>query len=209
MKKLFLLAVMPLLLCGCSPNAREPDGLALVRVLGVDGASPVTLTAVCAGAEGKRFSCAGEDFSSARRALPWVGEEELALTGIGWLLTDGRVEPEELLFAVLEDRELDPSATVWLAEEGAAALLEACKDPVGQLELLRARGIRGVSAAEALGALQTEGSVLLPVLGVEDGRLLLKGKERWNGQQSIVRAAAVGGGTGGGTVPWGCPVRRD
>lgn len=183
MRKLFLFALMPFLLCGCSPNAREPDDLALVRLLGVDGASPVTLTAVCAGPEGERYGCSGEDFLSAREALPWVGEEELALTGVGWLLVDGTVDLESLLFAVLEDRDLDPSATVWLAEEGTAALLEGCKDPVGQLELLRARGIKGVSAAEALGTLQTEGSVLLPALGAEDGRLVLKGEERWNGQR--------------------------
>ena len=181
-KRVLLFGAALCLLCGCSPNAREPDDLALVRVLGVDGASPVTLTAVCAGPGGARFGCTGDDFSSAREVLPWMGEEELALTGIGWLLVDEEVRLEELLFAVLEDRDLDPSATVWLAEKGAAALLEACKDPVGQLELLRARGIRGVSAAEALGVLQTEGSILLPVLGAENGHLLLKGEERWNGQ---------------------------
>ena len=183
MKRVLLLAAVSCLLCGCSPNAREPDNLALVRVLGVDGASPVTLTAVCAGPEGQRFGCTERDFLSAREALPWVGEEELALTGIGWLLVDGEVDLEELLFAVLEDRDLDPSATVWLAEGSVAALLEGCEDPVGQLELLRARGIKGVSAAETLGALQTEGSVLLPVLRAEEGRLLFKGEERWNGQQ--------------------------
>ena len=40
-----------LLLSGCVPNAREPAELALVRVLGVDGGGPVTLTAVCGGSD--------------------------------------------------------------------------------------------------------------------------------------------------------------
>ena len=37
------------LLAGWHPVPKEPEGLALVRVLGVDGAGPVTLTAVCGG----------------------------------------------------------------------------------------------------------------------------------------------------------------
>lgn len=186
MKRFLLLMVMPLLLCGCSPNAREPDNLALVRVLGVDGASPVTLTAVCSGSDGQpplRGNCVGDTFGHAREALPWVGEEELALTGVSWLIIGREADLEGVLFSVLEDQELGASASIWLADEGAAALLKGCEDPVGQLELLRARGIRGVSVAEALGSLQTEGSVLLPVLAVQEELLLLKGEERWHGER--------------------------
>ena len=44
-----LLAALLFLLSGCAPQARELDGMALVRVLGVDGGEEVTLTAVCGG----------------------------------------------------------------------------------------------------------------------------------------------------------------
>ena len=51
MKRAVILALgAAVVLSGCAPSAREPDNLALVRVLGVDGAGPVTLTGVCGGA---------------------------------------------------------------------------------------------------------------------------------------------------------------
>ena len=40
---------LAVLLAGWQPAPKEPEGLALVRVLGVDGAGPVVLTAVCGG----------------------------------------------------------------------------------------------------------------------------------------------------------------
>ena len=184
MKRVLCLTAALCLLWGCSPNAREPDHLALVRVLGVDGASPVTLTAVCGGQNGQsplRGSCVGDDFHAAREVLPWAGEEELALTGVSWLIVSGDVDLEGVLFGVLEDRELGAAAAVFLARDGAAALLGACDDPVADLELLRLRGLTVPTAAEALGALLTEGSVLLPVVGAQEGRLLYKGEERWYG----------------------------
>lgn len=186
MKRFLLLMAMLSLLCGCSPNAREPDNLALVRVLGVDGASPVTLTAVCGGVDQQdpaRGSCVGDDFRSAREALPWAGEEELALTGVSWLIVSRDADLAGVLFGILEDRELGASAAVWLADEGAAALLEGCKDPAAHLELFRERGLTAPTAAEALGSLLTEGSVLLPVVTGQEGRLLYKGEERWHGER--------------------------
>ena len=39
------------LLAGWRPAPKEPEGLALVRVLGVDGPGPVSLTAVCGGGD--------------------------------------------------------------------------------------------------------------------------------------------------------------
>ena len=38
-----LLAALLFLLSGCAPQARELDGMALVRVLGVDGGEEVTI----------------------------------------------------------------------------------------------------------------------------------------------------------------------
>ena len=186
MKRLIPALLALIMLCGCSPNAREPDNLALVRVLGVDGASPVTLTAVCGGVNQQdpaRGSCAGETFGLARERLPWVGSEELALTSVSWLLVGRDADLTAVLFSVLEDQELGASAAVWLADEGAAALLEGCRDPVAALELIKQQGIKGPTAAETLGALLTEGSVLLPVVTQQEGRLILQGEERWDEQR--------------------------
>lgn len=186
MRRMLFAALILALLCGCSPNAREPDGLALVRVLGVDGASPVTLTAVCGSSDGQepvRGGCTGESFGLARSRLPWMeGREELALTSVSYLLVGRDADLTAVLFAVLEDQELGASATVWLAGDGAAAALEACEDPAAQMELLARQGVEAPTVAKTLGALLTDGSVLLPVVVQRDGRLILQGEVRWDEQ---------------------------
>jgi len=181
-----LLAVLLLLsLCGCSPNAREPADLALVRVLGVDGASPVTLTAVCGSANGQeplRGSCTGESFELSRGRLPWAGEKELALTSVSHLVSGQDADLLAVLFAILEDRELGPSALVWLVDGQAAQLLSECRDPAAELELLTRQGIKVPTAAKALGTILTDGSVLLPLLTQDGGRLMVQGEARWSEQ---------------------------
>lgn len=169
------------LLCGCSPVSREPDNLALVRVLGVDGSGPVRLTAVCGAVGGRpplRGACEGESFLRAREELPWTGEEELALTSVSWLVVGETAGLREVLFAVMEDRELGPSAAVWGADRDASALLADCEDPAAQLALLKERGVAAPSAAKVLGLLQMDGAVSLPVLTVREGRLEWKGEVR-------------------------------
>lgn len=178
-------ALLLTLLPGCSSVAREPDNLALVRVLGVDGSGPVTLTAVCGGSDQEdvgRGGSTGADFEAARELLPWSGQgEELSLTGVSYLLVGPDADLTSLLFAVLEDSDLGASATVWLAEGGAAALLAACGDPAADLELLSLRGVTGPTAAQALAALTTDGVVELPCLGETDGRITERGVSRWMG----------------------------
>ena len=169
-------------LAGCTPAAREPDNLALVRVLGVDGAGPVALTGVCGGSNQQdvsRGACVDETFGQARDRLPWSGTEELALTSVGYLLLGRDADLEAVLFAALEDRELGASATVWIAQEGAAAALEPCQDPATDLELLLRQDVQAPTAARALAALCTTGEVLLPVVGAQEGRLELQGEEVW------------------------------
>lgn len=181
MKRGMICAAALALLAGCAPNAREPDGLALVRVLGVDGAGPVTLTAVCGGAEqesGARGAASAEDFETARQALPWVGEREMALTNLSYIIIGGDGDVERVMRCVMEDRELSPSATVWLAED-AAALLEQMEDPAARLEVLADSGADAPRAVEVLSALKTEGSAELPVLRVRAGTLEVAGRVRW------------------------------
>ena len=185
MKRILLAALTLLLLTGCSPNAREPDNLALVRVLGVDGASPVALTAVCGGANQQdptRGSCRGESFMLARDRLPWTATEELALTSVSYLLVGRDADLTAVLFAVLEDQELGASATVWLAEDGAGDTLADCRDPAADLALLVRQGLKAPPVAQTLGALMTDGQVVLPAVDQAEGRLILKGEGLWNEQ---------------------------
>lgn len=183
MKKLALALLPLLLLCGCAPVAREPDDLALVRVLGVDGFGPVTLTAVC-GSDGQqdvsRGTATAADFSAARQQLPWSGTgEELSLTGVSYLLVGPDVDLMSVLFSVLEDADLGATATVWLVEDGAGLLLGACDDPAADLELLTLQGIRAPTVAQAVAALSTEGAVTLPCLGEGGGRVEERGAKEW------------------------------
>ncbi|HIT32993.1 MAG TPA: hypothetical protein IAC25_09205 [Candidatus Enterenecus stercoripullorum] len=169
-------------LSGCAPSGREPDNLALVRVMGVDGAGPVTLTGVCGGANQQdvsRGTSQGETFGLARDRLPWSSTEELALTSVGYLLIGRDADLTAVLFAVLEDQDLGASATVWLAQDGALAELESCQDPATDLELLLRQGVRVPTAAQALAALCTEGQAVLPVVTAREGRLEIRGEEVW------------------------------
>ena len=183
MKRCAVLAVCVLLLTGCAPVAREPDNLALVRVLGMDGGSPVVLTAVCArnkqGEIGRGVAQA-EDFEKVRRQIPWSGTaEELSLTGVSYLLIGPETDLESLLYFVLEDADLGATATVWLTEEDAAAVLEACEDPAADLELLTLQGIRAPTVAQTVAALSSTGEVFLPCLEVRNGKLKEEGERQW------------------------------
>ena len=180
-KWLILAAVLAVLLAGWRPASKEPEGLALVRVLGVDGPGPVTLTAVCGGEDQEdpsRGRCVGKDFEDALSGLPWAGEtEELSLTSVSWIIVGRDVDLEAVLTAALRDEEIGAAATVWLAEEGAEALLERCGDPASALELLKRRGIEAPTVVEALGALE-KGKLSLPLLaGGQDGPVLLDWEE--------------------------------
>ena len=74
------------------------------------------------------------------------------------------MELREVLLAVLRDRELGASATVWLAEEGAAALLDGCPDPAAGLDLLARQGVEAPTAAQALARLEGGEVLSLPLL---------------------------------------------
>lgn len=180
MKRGWTLAVLlALLLTGCG---REPDQLALVRVLGADGGGPVELTAVCGGTDqqnGSRGACRGENLDEALALLPWSGEEELSLTSVSYLVVGEDADLRAILFTVLEDERLGTSATIWLSVEGAGALLAECEDPASYLALLTQRGVHAPTVAQALAALCTDGRVTLPVLAAENGQPAWKGETVW------------------------------
>lgn len=175
--------MMALLLSGCAPVAREPDDLALVRVLGVDGSGKVTLTAVCGSDQQGgvlRGEAAADSFVQARQAVTWSGEgKELSLTGVSYLLVGPDVELERVLFAILEDADLGASATVWLVKDGAGRTLGSCKDPAADLNLLTLEKVQAPTVAQAAAALATNTWVDLPCLIEQGGRLNEGGTSRW------------------------------
>ncbi len=183
MRRLAAMVMTLLLLTGC--RGREPDELALVRVLGVDGRGPVTLTAVCGGDDqgnGSRGTSTGADFLSALEALPWANEEsreELALTSVSYLIVGRDANLEAVLLAVLRDQELAGLSTVWLADQGAAALLRNCEDPAAALALLARQGVKAPTAARALAALWDDGQVELPVLDAGENGMECRGVGSW------------------------------
>ena len=180
MRKWLLLCIaLAVLLAGWRPASKEPEGLALVRVLGVDGPGPVTLTAVCGGddqGDKSRGSCAGTDFNEALAGLPWSGEEELSLTSVSYIIVSRDVKLGDTLLAALRNEELGAAATVWLAEEGAAALLAGCADPANRLDLLTRRGSGAPTVVEALAKLESGETLTLPLLA-GDGPALIDWEE--------------------------------
>ena len=180
MKRWLAVLSMLLLLAGCAPHAREPEGLGLVCILGVDGGEEITLTAVCH-ARGEEPSLRGRvrasDISAARQMLPRCGEREMALTNLSYLIINEEVALEPLLTEVLNDREMSPSVTVWFARDGAA-LLDACDDPVSRLQVLEEDG-GAPTAVEVLAALRQGDAVNLPVLEERDGVLQTEGVWEW------------------------------
>ena len=189
---LVLAGVLLLGTARCSAG-REPDDLALVRALGVDGTDPVQLTAVCGGEDQEdpsRGSCTGTDFAEALQELPWsgTGTQELSVTSVTDVILGPEADPEEVLLQVLRDRELGAASMVWLAEDSAAQVLGAGEDPAGTLALLRRQGTYAPTAAEALAELLSSGQAELPVLGESaEGPVYL-------GQQTV-RCGSQSGGT--------------
>ena len=184
MKKwLLAAAALAVLLTGWHPVPKEPEGLALVRVLGVDGPGPVTLTAVCGGEDQEhdqsRGRCTGADFEEALEGVRWSGEEELSITSVTYLIVGRDVELENVLLAALRNEELGAAATVWLAESGAAELLDSREDPASELELLERQGVEPPTVVEALAALCRGDGLRLPRLAAGEGGLSLIDWMEW------------------------------
>lgn len=175
MKRTAVLCAVLCLLTGCAPHAREPEGLVLVQVLGVDGGERVTLTAVCAGQSGEKESLGrvtADSFALALEKLPRSGVREMSLTNVAHIIIGRDVDGEEILGCVLRHRELNPSALVWVTEH-AAEILETCGGSAERLAVLAEEG--GVTVYGALAALVTEGRAELPRLAAGEGSLQICG----------------------------------
>lgn len=184
-RRILALGTALCLLSGCAPHATEPQGLALVRVLGVDGGEEITLTAVCPGQQGEEpvvGTASASEFCAARAILPSSGARELALTNLSYLIINKEAELPAVLLEVLRDREMSPSATVWYAEN-AAQLLEEGADPAGRLEVLSDHGAEVPTVVDALARLEQAGVVRLPVLKVENGQIVVDGSVLWEREE--------------------------
>lgn len=175
-------AVLLLLTAGCAPHAREPEQLALVRVLGVDGGGPVTVTGLCSPTEqgeppppGRAM---GADLAQALDCLPWVGEQELALSHLSHVVLGDGASLAELLEELAERRTLSVTAALWQCGE-AGPLLEGCPGAFERLELLKQGGVQPPTAGEVLAALAAGEPVRLPRLVEEDGSLRLVEEALW------------------------------
>lgn len=176
-----LLAALLFLLSGCAPQARELDGMALVRVLGVDGGEEVTLTARV-----RRHGSGGCEPGGGIRRRFSVRPAGPALGGGGgagddqhsYIIVGAEADLSEALGLILSDHEMSPSATVWLTQD-AGALLDACEDPAARLAVLEEQGVEAPTVVMVLAALKTDWQVELPVLSLADGQLEPAGQAVW------------------------------
>ena len=176
-----LLVCLPLflLLCGCEvlPYPRELESTLLVRVLGVDVTREgILLTASDIpeeGGEAEVLFGAGEDFGEAVRDLKRSGEESVALTHVTQILVGEGSDLSSVLEAVLLNREVGQSATVWRTVGPARELMELVRGGAKRLTSLElnVEGLTKTTVLETLARQEEVGTVDLPLLGVVEGVL--------------------------------------
>lgn len=173
MRKLILVSLVlaALLTAG---GSQELTDVTLVQVLGVDGDSPVTLTAV-GDQEGeiRYYQTQGPNVAQAQEGLKKLGQTRLEVTHVAQMVLGPDVPVAEVLWQEVTHRKSGYGATLWLTEDARAAeLLRKAEDPAGRLRSMEENG--GVAAPtllEALSDLAREGRMILPVLGLSEGEL--------------------------------------
>lgn len=170
-----LMLVSLLTACG----GRELADVTLIRVLGVDGAGPLELTALGDGEEDAVYRTVGDDLPAAEAGLNELGTTRLEVTHVGQLVLGPDADAGQILYQAVTDRKSGYGATVWLCREGlsAAALLEGAQAPSARLEALQENGGAGApTVLEALSTLSRTGRVSLPVVALERGEVCLAGR---------------------------------
>lgn len=174
MRKLILvsLALLALLTAG---GGRELTDVTLIQTAGVDGAGPLTVTAVGED-DGDRYRAQGGDLARAREGLREVGRTRLELTHVAQLVLGPEVPVEEVLWQELTHRDSGYGATVWLTDEPAGELLDLADAPCQRLKAMEENGSADPpTILEVLSALSREGEVNLPVLAREGAELRAAG----------------------------------
>lgn len=192
MKRVLLCFLACLTLTGCEalPFARELESTMLVQVLGVDWTKDgVVLTAASdpgAGGGTAVLSAAGRDLQGAKEALKGAGEEYVSLTHAAQIVLGADSDVQAVLEAALNEPALGQGATVWLAARGTAKeLLESVEGGAKRLSSIELNsGVKPVTVLRSLMQLEEKGSVLLPVLAVQEGTLVWKGSNAVKGGSS-------------------------
>lgn len=171
-----------------SGRGQELRHAALAEVVAVENGktnSRLELTAAVEG--GAVLRSEGEGLEEALEALKSAGTERVEVSHVTAVVLGRGVDTEELLWQQVKHRKSGYGATVWLAAEGeAGALLRQAEEPAERLRNLEKNG--GAAAPgvmEALRALTEVGEVEVPILDVEDGKLVLVGRE-------IIQASEAG-----------------
>lgn len=177
MKKLIFVSLIlaALLTTG---GSRELTDVTLVQVLGVDGAHPVTLTAVGQEeGEARYYQTQGPSVAQAQEGLKKLGETRLEVTHVAQMVLGPDVPVSEVLWQEVTHRKSGYTATLWLTEDGTAGeLLRGTADPARRLKSMEENsGVAAPTLLEALSDLAREGRTVLPVLGVSENELAVVG----------------------------------
>lgn len=176
----FMLVILVLAALLMTGGSRELTDVTLIQTLGVDGQTPVTLTAVGDGEEPEYYESMGLDVPQAQEALKERGRTRLEVTHVAQLVLGPEAAVEETVWQEVTHRKSGYGATLWLTDGiQAGELLRKAADPVGRLKSMEKNG--GVAAPtllEALSDLTRSGQTVLPVLGLEGDELRVVG---WRG----------------------------
>lgn len=163
--------------CGAMPYPRELENTLLMRVLGVDQTEDgVVVTAANipeSGEEETVLTAAGRDLEESCQKLKEAGEEYVALTHVTQIVVGADSDLQMVLTAVLEQREVGQSATVWRCEESARETMEQVGGGAKRLTSLELNqsGLETLTVLGALAQLEQAGEVSLPGLTVREGVL--------------------------------------
>ena len=179
MKRMAVCCLACLLLCGCGalPYPRELENTLLMRVLGVDQSwDEVVVTAANIPEKGEEkisLTAKGKDLEESCQRLKETGEEYVALTHVTQIVIGEDSDLQAVLQAVLEQKEVGQTATVWRCEGTAWETMEKTGGGAKRLTSLELNqsGLKTVTVLEALAQLEETGEVALPELTVKDGAL--------------------------------------
>ena len=179
MKRLAVCLLACLLLSGCGalPYPRELENTLLMRVLGIDqreGEVVVTAANIPEkGEEGACLTARGKDLEESCQRLKEAWEEYVALTHVTQIVVGENSDLGSVLKAVLDQREIGQTATVWRCEGTARESREKVGGGAKRLTSLELNqsGLETVTVLQALARLEETGEVALPGLVVKDGVL--------------------------------------
>ena len=174
--------IVSLAVIGPAAGSQELIEVTLIQTLGVDGAGPVTLTAVAPADEEdmpQKYRTRGENLAQARDSLKELGHTRLEVTHVAHMVLGPDALVEEILWEELNDRASGCDARVWLTDgESAVELLANIYEPCKRLKALEDNGsTKAPTLLEALSTLTREGQVALPVLTRQGDDLMVSGTQ--------------------------------